>query len=212
VIDLNTYLMFIGAAFILVIAPGPDMAYMLARTVAQGRVAGFLAAAGINTGAYVHVFASVVGLTAILAASSVAFTALKWAGACYLVWLGYRALTSKSAALNVEGSASPSMRRSAIFWQGFWSDVLNPKVAIFFLAFLPQFVDVTNQTFGVTQQLLLLGVTCNVVAICTNLVLVCFASAMTNRLRESQRLVAWMHKAMGAVFIGLGIRLASQRL
>jgi threonine/homoserine/homoserine lactone efflux protein len=104
------------------------------------------------------------------------------------------------------------MRKSAVFWQGFWSDVLNPKVAIFFLAFLPQFVDVTNQTFSVTQQLLLLGVTCNVVAICTNLVLVYFASAMTNRLRKSQRLVAWMHKALGAVFIALGIRIASQRL
>jgi threonine/homoserine/homoserine lactone efflux protein len=211
VIDLNTYLMFVGAAFILVIAPGPDMAYMLARTIAQGRAAGFLAAAGINAGAYVHVFTSVVGLTAILAASSVAFTALKWAGACYLVWIGYRALTRRSSALNVEGNTSVSLRKSAIFWQGFWSDVLNPKVAIFFLAFLPQFVDVTNQTFGVTRQLLLLGVTCNVVAICTNLVLVYFASAMTNRLRKSQRLVEWMHKAMGAVFIALGIRIASQR-
>jgi len=212
VIDLHTYLMFLGAAFVLVIAPGPDMAYMLARTVAQGRAAGFLAAAGINAGAYVHVFASVVGLTAVLAASSVAFTAVKWAGACYLVWIGYRALTSKGSALKVEGDASERMHRGAIFWQGFWSDVLNPKVAIFFLAFLPQFVDVTSQTLGVTQQLLLLGITCNVVAICTNLVLVCFASAMTNRLRKSQRLLAWMQKAMGAVFVALGIRLASQRL
>lgn len=211
-IDLHTYLMFIGAAFILVIAPGPDMAYMLARTVAQGRTAGFLAAAGINTGAYVHVIASVVGLSAVLAASSVAFTTLKWAGACYLVWIGYRALTSKGDALNVEADTSQGLRRSTVFWQGFWSDVLNPKVAIFFLAFLPQFVDVTNQTFGVTRQLLLLGVTCNVVAICTNLVLVCFASAMTNRLRKSRQLVAWMQKAMGAVFVGLGVRLASQRL
>lgn len=211
-IDLHTYLMFIGAAFVLVIAPGPDMAYMLARTVAQGRAAGFLAAAGINAGAYVHVIASVVGLSAILAASSVAFTILKWVGACYLVWIGYRALTSNGGALNVEADKSVRLRRSTIFWQGFWSDVLNPKVAIFFLAFLPQFIDIDNQAFGVANQLLLLGVTCNVVAICTNLVLVCFASAMTNRLRKSGRLVAWMHKAMGAVFVGLGVRLASQRL
>jgi threonine/homoserine/homoserine lactone efflux protein len=212
VIDLHTYLMFIGAAFILVIAPGPDMAYMLARTVAQGRRAGFLAVAGINAGAYVHVFASVVGLTAVLAASSVAFTALKWVGACYLVWIGYRALTSRAEALVVEGMAPARMRGRSIFWQGFWSDVLNPKVAIFFLAFLPQFVDVTNQTLSVTQQLLILGATCNVVAVCTNLVLVCFASAMTNRVRKSRQLAAWLHKAMGAVFVGLGIRLASQRL
>ncbi len=164
-IDPHTYLMFIGAALVLVLAPGPDMAYMLARTVAQGRAAGFLAAVGINTGAYVHVFASVAGLTAILAASSVAFTAIKWAGACYLVWIGYRALASKDDALKVEGTAPPTLRRSEIFWQGFWSDVLNPKVAIFFLAFLPQFVDVTNQIYGVTAQLLVLGITCHVVAI-----------------------------------------------
>lgn len=210
-IDLHTYLMFIGAALVLVLAPGPDMAYMLARTVAQGRGAGFLAAVGINSGAYVHVFASVAGLTAILAASSVAFTAIKWAGACYLIWIGYRALASTGDALKVD-TAPRTLRRSEIFWQGFWSDVLNPKVAIFFLAFLPQFVDVTNHTYGVSAQLLVLGVTCNVVAICTNLVLVYFASAMTNRLRKSQRFVAWMHKAMGAVFVALGIRLASQRL
>ena len=211
-IDPHTYLLFIGAAFVLVIAPGPDMAYMLARTVAQGRAAGFLAAAGINAGAYVHVCASVVGLTAVLAASSFAFTVIKWAGAGYLVWMGYRALTSKGEALKVEGAPTQKLRRRSIFWQGFWSDVLNPKVAIFFLAFLPQFVDVANETIGVTPQLLLLGVTCNVVAISTNLVLVCFAGAMTARLRKSQRFVTWMHKAMGATFIALGLRLASQRL
>jgi threonine/homoserine/homoserine lactone efflux protein len=212
VIDLHTYLLFIGAAFVLVIAPGPDMGYMLAITVAQGRAAGFLAAAGINAGAYVHVFASVAGLTAVLAASSVAFTVIKCAGACYLVWIGYRALTSKGDTKKVEGAPPPKLRRRSIFWQGFWSDVLNPKVAVFFLAFLPQFVDVTNETVGVTQQLLLLGVTCNVVAICTNLVLVCFTGAMTSRLRQSQRFATWMHKAMGAIFVVLGLRLASQRL
>jgi threonine/homoserine/homoserine lactone efflux protein len=95
VIDLNNYVMFIGAAFVLVIAPGSDMAYMLARTITQGRAAGFLAVAGINVGAYVHVLASVAGLTAILAASSAAFTALKWAGACYLVWIGIRIASQK---------------------------------------------------------------------------------------------------------------------
>jgi threonine/homoserine/homoserine lactone efflux protein len=188
------------------------MAFMLARTVAQGRAAGFTAAAGINTGAYVHVLASVAGLTAVVASSSVAFATLKVAGSCYLVWIGYRALTGHGGVPNVEVDTPARLRKSEIFWQGFWSDVLNPKVAIFFFAFLPQFVDVTNSTFGVAQQLLLLGVTCNVVAICTNFVLVWFASAMTARLRRSRRLVAWMQKVMGGVFIALGIRLASQRL
>lgn len=211
-IDLHTYLLFIGAVVILVIVPGPDMAYLLARTIAQGRTAGILAAVGINAGAYVHVFASVIGLTAILAASSVAFTALKWIGACYLVWIGIRALSSKSGPmeLSVQESKSPHWRQ--IFWQGFWSDVLNPKVALFFLAFLPQFVDVHNQNIGVTQQLLLLGITSNVVAICLNTIIVCFANAMTTRLRRSQRITVWLNKAMGSLFIALGIRLAHEKI
>src|SRR5262245_19605897 len=96
-IDPHTYLLFLGAVVVLVIIPGPDMAYMLARTIAQGRTAGFLAAAGINAGGYVHVFASIIGLTAILAASSVAFTIMKWIGALYLLWIGLRALTTKAA-------------------------------------------------------------------------------------------------------------------
>ena len=210
--DLNTYIWFIGAVVILVIVPGPDMAYMLARTIAQGRSAGVLAAVGINAGAYVHVLASVVGLTAILAASSVAFTTLKWLGVGYLMWIGIQALISKSGPLDIETEPSKHFQRRAIFWQGFWSDVLNPKVGIFFLAFLPQFIDVHSPNMGITQQLLLLGITCNVVAIFINVILVCFASSLTSRLRESKRVTAWLNKAMGAIFITLGVRLASERL
>jgi threonine/homoserine/homoserine lactone efflux protein len=91
-IEPHTFWTFIGAVVILVLAPGPDMAYMLTRTIAQGRKAGAVAAIGINVGAYVHVLGAVLGLSAILAASSVAFTIVKWAGACYLVWIGLQAL------------------------------------------------------------------------------------------------------------------------
>jgi threonine/homoserine/homoserine lactone efflux protein len=211
-IDPHTYLLFLGAVVVLVIIPGPDMAYMLARTIAQGRTAGFLAAAGINAGGYVHVFASIIGLTAILAASSVAFTVMKWIGALYLMWIGLRALTTKATALDIGSGTPKHLPKRQIFWQGFLSDVLNPKVAVFFLAFLPQFVDMNHQSMSVTQQLLVLGVTCNVVAICINLVLVCIAGAMTKRLRNSQRLASWLQKAMGSLFIWLGVRLAKERL
>jgi len=211
-IDLHTYVLFIGAVVVLVIVPGPDMAYMLARTIAQGRKAGVLAAVGINVGAYVHVAAATLGLSAVLAASSIAFTAVKWLGACYLIWIGIQAITSKSGPLSIGAGASEKLDGRAIFWQGFLSDVLNPKVAIFFLAFLPQFVDVNNPTMTVTQQLLLLGVTSNVVAICINLLLVHFASVATNSLRKNENVVTWLHKTMGAVFVALGIRLASEKL
>jgi len=209
-IDLHTYLLFIGAVVVLVLAPGPDMAYMLGRTITQGRRAGVLAAVGINVGAYVHLTSAVLGLSALLMASSVAFTAVKWIGACYLIWLGIQTITAKSGPMNLEGRLSGAPSGKAIFWQGFLSDVLNPKVAIFFLAFFPQFVQVGRN--DETQQLLLLGVTCNMIAISINLVLVYFASTVTANLRSSEKVTTWLHKSMGAVFIALGIRLANEKL
>jgi threonine/homoserine/homoserine lactone efflux protein len=208
-IEHHAYWIFIGAVVVLVLAPGPDMAYMLTRTLAQGRKAGVVAAIGINVGAYVHVLAAVLGLSAILATSSFAFTIVKWIGACYLVWIGIQALT-KSVSINFKENALAQVDLKTIFWQGFLSDVLNPKVALFFLAFLPQFVD-----FGAgneTEQLLILGITGNVIAISINLTLVYFASAATVSLRRDQRLTRWLHRAMGATFIALGIRLANEKL
>jgi threonine/homoserine/homoserine lactone efflux protein len=205
----HTYWLFVGAVVVIVIAPGPDMAYMLTRTIAQGRKAGVVAAIGINAGAYIHVLAAVLGLSAILTTSSVAFSVEKWVGACYLVWIGVQALVG-SAAINLNAGASVPLKARTIFWQGFLSDVLNPKVAIFFLAFLPQFVH-----FGAgneTKQLLMLGITCNVIAICINLMLVCLASAATASLRRNQKITRWIHRAMGATFIALGIRLANEKL
>jgi threonine/homoserine/homoserine lactone efflux protein len=206
VIALHTYLLFIGAVIVLVITPGPDMAYILARTVAQGRKAGIFAAMGINVGAYVHVAASVAGLTAILASSAWAFTAVKWIGAAYLIWTGIRTIVGKSGVMTETGSTGILDNRR-IFWQGFLSDVLNPKVAIFFLAFLPQFVDVHNEAIGVTGQLLLLGITSNIVAIVLNSAIVFLAGAATATLRQNEKAVMWLHKTAGAVFIGLGLRL-----
>ena len=193
----------------LVLAPGPDMAYMLARTIAQGRRAGAVAAIGINVGAYVHVLAAILGLSAILATSSVAFTVVKWIGACYLVWIGIQALT-QSARIHLGNTSTADLKLRTIFWQGFLSDVLNPKVALFFLAFLPQFV--TYGTGDEVKQLLVLGVTGNVIAISINLMLVYFASAATARLRRNQRITRWLHRAVGGVFIALGVRLANEKL
>lgn len=211
-IDLHAYLLFIGAVIVLVIVPGPDMAYMLTRTIVQGKRAGVLAAVGINAGGYFHVLAATLGLTAILASSSIAFTIVKWIGAGYLVWIGVQAICANAGQLFVGTDQAAPLKGKIIFWQGFLSDALNPKVAMFFLAFLPQFVDAQHPSLNVTQQLLILGVTCNVVAICINLVLVYFASIATAGLRKSERVVAWLNKAAGALFIGIGIRLANEKL
>ena len=205
----ETYLLFVGACVVLSLAPGPDMAYLLSRSIAQGKKAGLLAALGINIGAYVHAAAAVLGLSAILATSSLAYTIVKWAGACYLVYLGIQALRSNAAALKVSGSNKKPVKGTTILWQGFVSDVLNPKVALFFLAFLPQFVD--PEAGNRTAQLLLLGATVNVVAIVINSLLVLFATRLTRRLRNSARITVWLNRVMGAVFISLGLRLAAEK-
>jgi threonine/homoserine/homoserine lactone efflux protein len=207
-IETQTYLLFMAAVVVLVLAPGPDMLYMLTRTIVQGRRAGVLAAVGINAGAYVHVLAAVLGISAILATSSVAFTVVKWLGAAYLVWIGLQAL--RAGPLDLESGEAVHLNGRAIFWQGFLSDVLNPKVAIFFLAFLPQFVEAGSG--NETRQLLILGVTCNVIAISINLVLVYFAGVATAGLRRNRKLALWLNRAMGTVFIALGIRLAREKL
>lgn len=209
-IDLHTYLLFLGAAIVLVLVPGPDMAYMLTRTIVQGRRAGIVAAIGINAGAYVHLTAAVAGLSALLLTSSIAFSIVKWLGAVYLIWIGVQALRSKHETASLTDGSSKVFSTRAIFWQGFWSDVLNPKVAMFFVAFLPQFVNVS--TGHETQQLLLLSVTANVVAVVLNIVIVCCASVVTQRLRANARFSSWMTRVMGAMFVALGLRLANEKL
>ena len=121
----ETYLLFIGASIVLVVTPGPDMIYMLSRSVAQGRLAGVAAAIGINAGAYVHLCAAVTGLSAILMTSAIAFTVVKWAGAAYLIYLGVNALLSRGSAMQISSSGLSKKGLRAIFWQGFWSSLAH---------------------------------------------------------------------------------------
>lgn len=205
---LHSYLLFVGASIVLVIVPGPDMLYLLGRCIVQGRKAGFMAALGFNVGGYCHLLMAVLGLSAILATSALAFSIVKWAGALYLIYLGVQTLRNSTQALSVTAVDADRRTLRTVFWQAFLSDVLNPKVAIFFVALLPQFIDVeSNNRIG---QLLLLGVTVNVIAILINLMIVLFATRVTAALRENGNINALLHKFMGAVFIGLGLRLAAE--
>lgn len=207
--SMHAYLLFVAASIVLVLVPGPDMAYMLTRAVAQGRRAGSMAALGINVGAYVHLAAAIAGISALLLTSAVAFAMLKWAGAAYLCYLGIRALTSRDVMADLTRSEVSGRSLRAIFWQGFWSDVLNPKVAIFYVALLPQFVD--PQAGNPTLQLVFLGVSGNMIAIGINLALVAGAARLTGRLRGNARIALWLQRAMGVLFIGLAARLAVQK-
>lgn len=206
---LHSYLLFVGATVVLAIVPGPDMVYMLARCIAQGRRAGMLAALGFNLGGYVHLMAAVLGLSAILATSSVAFSVVKWLGAAYLIYLGISALRSGAGPLVISADGLGNRNDRTILWQAFLSDVLNPKVAMFFLALLPQFVDTTGT--HPTLQILALGVTVNMVALPINLLFVHFSSRVTAALRRSPKISGRLQKAMGALFVALGLRLAFEK-
>ena len=206
--NLHSYLLFVFASLVLVLVPGPDMVYMLARCIAQGRRAGALAALGTNLGGYVHLSAAVLGLSTILATSSLAFNVVKWLGAGYLIYLGFGALRRNQGPLVI--SPGPTSRDGrTIFWQAFLSDVLNPKVAMFFLALLPQFVD--TQGSHPMLQIILLGVTVNMIALPTDILLVCFSARLTETLRRNPSVSRWLQKGLGALFIALGLRLAVEK-
>jgi threonine/homoserine/homoserine lactone efflux protein len=204
-VTLDRYLLFVAGSVLLVVSPGPDMAYLLARCVAQGRKAGIVAALGFNAGGYFHLAAALLGLSAMLAASPRAFTAVKWLGAAYLIYLGVRALFSRRPEALFPADDDSPRRLRVVFRQAFLSDVLNPKVGVFFLAFLPQFVDPGE---GRTRQLVLLGITVCMIALLINVPLVFVASRVSERLRRSGGTAHWLTRLMGAVFIAIGLQVA----
>ena len=202
---LHSLTLFVLAGLALNITPGPDMLYVATRAVSNGRRAGVVSALGIGTGTLVHIAVVAIGLAALLAATPAAYLAVQLGGAAYLCYLGYRAIRSRSSmTLELDVSAAPSR----IFWQGVITNVLNPKVALFFLAFLPQFVD--PALGSVTMQILVLGLIFDVNGTAVNLVVAFLLSRATSTMRERGALGSGvvLHRAAGVVFIGLGARVA----
>ncbi len=196
---------FFAAAFLLNLSPGLDIAFILGQTVRGGRRAGFAAMFGIWTGAFGHVLMAAAGLSVILAASAMAFSVVKWAGAAYLVWLGIGALRSGSGSFVAEGVAG-SARPATIYRQGAMVGLLNPKVAVFFLAFLPQFV--VPGAGPVWAQMFLHGILIIVVAGFIEPLLVLAGDGLTERLRRDPRIGLWMNRGLGTILVALGVRLA----
>ena len=182
------------------------MAFILGQTVRNGKQGGFAAMFGIWSGAFIHVVMAAAGLSAILATSALAFSIVKWVGAAYLVWIGLQALFSKSGAFTSDKTKdNPSLR--SIYWQGILVATLNPKVAIFFLAFLPQFV--VEGAGSISAQLFLHGFLIIVVAALIEPPLVITGSKLTSALKNNRQIGLWMDRSLGALFILLGIRLAA---
>jgi threonine/homoserine/homoserine lactone efflux protein len=191
------------------ITPGPDTLYIVGRSSAQGWPAGAVAALGIGAGALVHICAAALGLSAILAASAAAFTAVKIVGAAYLVYVGISLIRSKSSTQkpSIVGNRPASMR--GVFFQGFLTNILNPKVALFFLAFLPQFV--SSDAPSKPLAFLFLGAIFDFNGTIWNLLVAWSTARISNRLGTSDQFKTWFNRCVGSLFVFVGIRLALAR-
>lgn len=203
--SLTHWAAFFTAAILLNIAPGPDMAFILGQTVRGGKRSGFLAMFGIWTGAFFHVLFAAAGLSAVLAASAIAFSIVKWVGVTYLVWLGVQALRSNEV-FTISSESLSDSKGGSVFKQGVLIAALNPKVAIFFLAFLPQFV--VEGAGPESAQLFLHGILVIVAAGIVEPPLILASSKLTTILRNNNQISVWLDRALGSLFISLGIRLA----
>lgn len=197
------YEMFLTAGIILNLTPGSDTLYILSRSISQGRRAGVYSVMGIVSGVAVHTLLAAFGLSVLLAQSAAAFNAVKIAGAVYLGYLGITTLLAKDGTLF--SPQDHTMSRREIYLQGFWTNVLNPKVALFFLSFLPQFVDPQND-YGVLP-FILLGITFFITGTIWCLLLAYFSSGVTRFLREKPHAGKVMNKACGAIYLLLGAKL-----
>ena len=212
--------LFIMAGVLLNLTPGPDVLYIMTHALRSGWRAGAVAALGITAGCFVHATAATLGVSALLAASSTAFSMLKWLGAAYLVYVGWSMLRAGGSGRSIASQDAPRRRvpdgpatvtggRSAlrgIFFKGFWTNVLNPKVALFFLAFLPQFIaaGASNKSLS----FLLLGLIFNFNSLWVNLAYAWAGAAVSQQFATLQRGMVWLERAAGAMFIGFGLKLA----
>jgi RhtB (resistance to homoserine/threonine) family protein len=205
-LGVHDFWLFLLAGFLLNVTPGPDIAYIVARSAQCGVRGGVAATFGITAGCLVHITAAAIGISAILMTSALAFNALKWIGAGYLVYVGFKMLFASRRAQDSPQSLRPptAIKMRTIFFQGFLTNVLNPKVALFFLAFLPQFIraDASSMAFVV------LGLVFASTGTVWNLIVAWTAGRLATAWSGLGRLRQWLERSLGALFVGLGVRLA----
>jgi threonine/homoserine/homoserine lactone efflux protein len=206
--DWQTVLAYCVAAIALIVSPGPGQALVIARTIQGGTRAGMLTACGLQIGTLVHTLAASVGLSAILAASATAFTIVKYVGAAYLVVLGVLTLRGAWSSKNKQAASAAVQRTNdkVLVAHAFATGVLNPKVAIFFLAFLPQFVH--PERGGVLLQFMVLGVLLTVLGLIGDTTVAWLAGRARARMAQNQRFTRWQETFTGTVLVGLGVHLA----
>ena len=210
--DAHNLLLFVFAGLLLNLTPGPDVLYIVSNALRSGTRSGVVAGLGITAGCFVHVFAAAVGVGALLATSATAFNVLKWAGAAYLLWVGARLVFARGTSMSLDvpardASAGDQQRTSLwqVFRGGFLTNVLNPKVAIFFLAFVPQFI--APDTEHKALAFVLLGTLFNANSVAVNSGWA-IAAAWMARHGAVQRGMHWLDRAAGAMFVAFGLKLA----
>jgi len=203
---IHDFVLFAFASLMLNITPGNDMIYVATRGSSQGIKAGIISALGIMGGCLFHIIAAVAGLSAIIARSAMAFELIKYAGAVYLIYLGLKSILNKKTSSFQINSEMKKLSYRNLFWQGVVTNILNPKVALFFLAFLTQFIDpaMTHPQW----KILFLGTWFACSGTIVNIVVAIIFGKMGNKLARSQRFLKWQEKITGALLIGLGIKVA----
>ena len=204
-ISLNDFLIFALASLVLNMTPGNDMLYVATRSTSQGVKAGIVSALGIAGGCIVHLLAAVIGLSAIIASSAIAFDVIKYAGAAYLIYLGVKSFLSKQNKFSINKSIEKKSL-AKLFWQGVLTNVLNPKVALFFLAFLPQFIH--PEKGNTSMQILLLGLWFNISGTIVNSIVAILFGKIGNWLADKQAFIKWQNKVTGLLLVSLGIKVA----
>jgi threonine/homoserine/homoserine lactone efflux protein len=197
--------LFIGAALVLLLIPGPAVLYIITRSVEQGRLAGFVSDLGIHAATLVHVLAAALGLSALLASSAMAFSVVKYAGAAYLIWLGIKKIFAASEAAGA-GVVLVRYKYTQLFRDGFVVNLFNPKTALFFFAFLPQFVDVGRG--HVPMQIVFLGLLFAALGLVTDGCYALVAGTAGHWLKHSRGYLAFERYISGTLFIGLGLTAA----
>ncbi len=200
-------LVFLGAGILLNLYPGPDTLYIIGRSLAQGRGAGVCAALGISSGALIHTLLGAFGLSAVLAASASAFTIVKYLGAAYLIYQGVRLLLDRSAPATSKSNGQIRSGLLRIYRQGVLTNLLNPKVAVFFLAFLPQFISATSP--HKVLSFILLGLIFITTGTIWCIIVALFSSAIAARLHDSGRNTGRLRQINGLLFMLLGLKLAA---
>ncbi len=205
-VDYDFWIMFLGVSIALNVSPGPDVLYILTKTISGGKKVGFASSLGVCTGALFHVGIASLGLSSILIASSLAFNIVKYIGVLYLLYLAYHSFLSNGARFDIKKNKKVKQSAWSAYKQGVLVDILNPKVAIFFMAFLPQFI--REGQGSIPFQFVYLGLFIIIVAIFIEGLYVLLASKITNKIRSNRKISLYLDRVVGIIFVSLGIRLA----